>query len=86
MSILEYIFGASYVVTTLYTLMQIQKVRKQELRKEIREEIRAYIYSENFTHFVSRAIDQSNTGKRVDELVITLCTKLDELKGTKLCG
>jgi hypothetical protein len=55
--------------------------REQDIRKEFEE----YVHSEEFKKLLIEAINESDVNKKLNLVVLVLCTHVPELKNSKLC-
>ena len=55
--------------------------REQDIRKQFEE----YVHSEEFKNLLIEAINQSDMNKKLNLIVLALCTHVQELKKSKLC-
>jgi hypothetical protein len=81
-----YIISSSfYVVTIIYTLYRLKKVIDTQREKDIRKEFNEYVHSEEFKRLLIEAINESDVNKKLNLIVLALCTHVPELKKSKLC-
>ena len=79
------ISGSFYVVTIIYTLYRLKKVIGTQREQDIRKEFNKYVHSEEFKRLLIEAINESDVNKKLNLIVLTLCTHVPELKKSKLC-
>ena len=79
------ISGSFYVVTIIYTLYRLKKVIDTQREKDIRKEFNEYVHSEEFKRLLIEAINESDVNKKLNLIVLALCTHVPELKKSKLC-
>jgi hypothetical protein len=81
-----YIISSSfYVVTIVYTLYRLKKAIDVQREQDIRKEFNAYVHSEEFKKLLIEAINESDVNKKLNLIVLVLCTHVPELKKSKLC-
>jgi len=81
-----YIISSSfYVVTIIYTLYRLKKVIDTQREQDIRKEFNEYVHSEEFKKLLIEAINESDVNKKLNLIVLALCTHVTELKKSKLC-
>jgi len=81
-----YIISSSfYVVTMVYTLYKLKKVVDTQREQDIRKELNEYAHSEEFRNLLIEAINQSDINKKLNIIVLALCTHVSELKKSKIC-
>jgi hypothetical protein len=59
----------------------IDTQRENDIRKEFDE----YVHSEEFKNLLIEAINQSDVDKKLNLIILALCTHVPELKKSKLC-
>jgi len=74
-----------YVVTIVYTLYRLKKVVETQREQDIRKQFEEYVHSEEFKNLLVEAINQSDMNKKLNLIVLALCTHVQELKKSKLC-
>jgi len=81
-----YIISSSFYITTIaYTLYKLKKVTDTQREQDIRKEFHEYVHSEEFKNLLVEAINQSDVNKKLNIIVLALCTHVSELKKSKLC-
>ena len=81
-----YLISSSfYVVTIIYTLYRLKKVVEMQHEQDIRKQFEEYVHSEEFKNLLVEAINQSDMNKKLNLIVLALCTHVQELKKSKLC-
>ena len=81
-----YIISSSfYIVTIVYTLYRLKKVVETQRENDIRKQFEEYVHSEEFKNLLVEAINQSDMNKKLNLIVLALCTHVQELKKSKLC-
>ncbi|AOS58394.1 conserved lipothrixviral protein [Sulfolobus islandicus filamentous virus 2] len=75
-----------YIVSMIYTIMRIKHITTIAKKEEIRKEIIEYMRSEEVTNIIIRALNESDINKKINAIVLVLCTDVPELKRSKLCG
>jgi len=79
------ISGSFYVITIIYTLYRLKKVIDMQREQDIRKEFEQYVHSEEFKKLLIEAINESDVDKKLNLIVLALCTHVQELKKSKLC-
>ena len=81
-----YVVSSSfYVVTILYTLYRLKKVIDMQRENDIKKQFEEYVHSEEFKNLLVDAINQSDVNKKLNVIVLALCTHVPELKKSKIC-
>jgi len=81
-----YIISSSfYVVTIVYTLYRLKKVVEMHHEQDIKKQFNEYVHSEEFKGLLIEAINQSDMNKKLNLIVLALCTHVPELKKSKIC-
>ena len=81
-----YLISSSfYVVTIVYTLYRLKKVVETQREQDIKKQFNEYVHSEEFKNLLVEAINQSDMNKKLNIIVLVLCTHVSELKNSKLC-
>ena len=81
-----YIISSSfYVITIVYTLYRLKKVIDTQREQDIRRYFDEYVHSEEFKNLLVEAINQSDVNKKLNIIVLVLCTHVPELKNSKIC-
>ena len=81
-----YIISSSfYVVTIVYTLYRLKKVIEMQREQDIRKQFEEYVHSEEFKNLLVEAINQSDMNKKLNLIILALCTHVPELKKSKIC-
>jgi len=81
-----YVISSSfYVVTIIYTLYRLKKVIDRQREQDIKKEFDEYVHSEEFKNLLIEAINQSDVDKKLNMIILALCTHVPELKKSKLC-
>jgi len=82
--------SVSTIITNYYIIIrnkkQIRMYNEDEQKKIIVNQIREYIESEEFKEQITNAINNSEINKKIDKLIIILCTNVPELKHNRLCN
>jgi hypothetical protein len=52
---------------------------------DIRKEFEQYVHSEEFKKLLVEAVNESDINKKLNLIVLVLCTHVQELKNSKLC-
>ena len=80
----------STVITNYYIIVrnkkQIKMYNEDEQKKIIVNQIREYIESEEFKEQITNAINNSEVNKKIDKLIIILCTNVPELRRSRICN
>jgi ankyrin repeat protein len=80
----------STVITNYYIIArnkkQIKMYNEDEQKKIIVNQIREYIESEEFKEQITNAINNSEVNKKIDKLIIILCTNVPELRRSRICN
>ena len=74
-----------YVVTIFYTLYRLKKVVDMQREQDIRKQFEEYVRSEEFKNLLIEVINQSDMNKKINLIVLALCTHVPELRKSKLC-
>jgi len=74
-----------YIITIAYTLYKLKRVIDTQHEQDIRKEFEEYVHSEQFKNLLIEAINQSNLNKKLNLIVLALCTDVHELKKSKMC-
>jgi len=69
----------------MYTLYRLKKVVDMQREQDIRKQFEEYVHSEEFKNLLVEAINQSDMNKKLNLIVLALCTHVQELKKSKLC-
>lgn len=81
-----YIISSSfYVVTIVYTLYRLKKVVEIQHEQDTKKQFDKYVHSEEFRNLLIEAINQSDMNKKLNLIVLALCTHVPELKKSKIC-
>jgi len=81
-----YIISSSfYVVTIMYTLYRLKRVVDMQRENNIKKHFEEYVHSEEFKNLLVEAINQSDMNKKLNLIILALCTHVQELKKSKLC-
>jgi len=81
-----YVVSSSfYVITIVYTLYRLKKVIDMQRENDIKKQFEEYTHSEEFKNLITEAINQSDINKKLNIIVLALCTDVPELKKSKLC-
>ena len=81
-----YLISASfYVITIAYTLYRLKRVIDIQREQDIRKEFEEYVHSDEFKNLLIEAINQSDVNKKLNIIILALCTHVPELKKSKLC-
>jgi hypothetical protein len=81
-----YIISSSfYVVSIFYTLYRLKKVVDTQREQDIKQEFEQYVHSEEFKKLLVEAINESDVNKKLNLIVLALCTHVQELKKSKIC-
>jgi len=81
-----YIISSSfYVVTIIYTLYRLRKVVEIQHEQDIKKQFNEYIHSEEFKNLLVEAINQSDVNRKLNIIVLALCTNIQDLKKSKIC-
>jgi len=81
-----YLISASfYVITIAYTLYRLKRVIDMQREQDIRKEFEEYVHSDEFKNLLIEAINQSDVNKKLNIIILALCTHVPELKKSKLC-
>jgi len=84
--VIYYIISSSfYVVTIVYTLYKLKKVVETQREQDIRKQFEEYVHSEEFRNLLIEAINQSDMNKKLNLIVLALCTHVPELKKSRMC-
>jgi hypothetical protein len=80
----------STIITNYYIIIrnkrQIKTYNEDEQKKIIVNQIREYIESEEFKEQITNAINNSEVNKKIDKLIIILCTNVPELRRSRICN
>jgi hypothetical protein len=75
-----------YSANTYLIIKKVSSFNKKDEEKRIKEIVREYMMSDEFREVIKHAIDDSQVSKDVELLRLVLCTRLDEVKHTKICN
>jgi len=75
-----------YSANTYLILKKVSSFNKKDEEKRIKEIVKEYMMSKEFREVVKHAIDDSQVSKDVELLRLVLCTRLDEVKHSKICN
>ena len=83
---LYYIISSSaYIVTIVYTIYQLRRLSVRDHRENIKKEVRNYIMSQEFKEVLMEAINQSDMNRKLNIIVLALCTHISEVKKSRIC-
>ena len=74
-----------YIITIAYTLYRLKRAIDIQREQDIRKEFEEYVHSEEFKNLLIEAINQSDVNKKLNVIILALCTHVNELKKSKLC-
>jgi len=81
-----YIISSSFdVVSVVYILYRLKKVVDTQRENDIRKQFDKYVHSQEFKNLLVEAINESDVNKKLNLIVLALCTHVSELKKSKLC-
>jgi len=81
-----YIISSSFdVVSVVYILYRLKKVVDTQRENDIRKQFDKYVHSEEFKNLLVEAINESDVNKKLNLIVLALCTHVSELKKSKIC-
>jgi hypothetical protein len=75
-----------YSANTYLIVKKVSSFNKRDEQKRIKEIVKEYMMSDEFREVVKHALDDSQISKDVELLRLVLCTRLDEIKHTKICN
>jgi len=82
--------SVSTIITNYYIIIhnkrQIKMYSEDEQKKIIINQIREYIESEEFKEQITNAINNSEVNKKIDKLIVILCTNVPELRRSRICN
>jgi len=88
--LISLLVSLSTVITNYYIIIrnkrQIKMYNEDEQKKIIVNQIREYIESEEFKEQITNAINNSEVNKKIDKLIIILCTNVPELRRSRICN
>ena len=73
------------VVSVVYILYRLKKVVDTQRENDIRKQFDKYVHSQEFKNLLVEAINESDVNKKLNLIVLALCTHVSELKKSKLC-
>jgi hypothetical protein len=79
------ISGSFYILTIAYTLYKLKRVIDIQHEQDVKKEFEEYVHSEEFKNLLIEAINQSDLDKKLNLIILVLCTHVPELKKSKLC-
>ncbi len=85
MSFVSDVASLAIVVSGLVTMITLITKSRKETRDVVRDEIRLFFEREEARRLIEEAVDQSELARKVDRLILLLCTNDDRLKHSKLC-
>ncbi len=85
MSSISDIASLAIVVSGLITMITLLVKSRRETRSVVRDEIRLFFEREEARRLIEDAVDHSELARKVDRLILILCTNDDRLKHSKLC-
>jgi len=81
-----YIISSSFdVVSVVYILYRLKKVVDTQRENDIRKQFDKYVHSEEFKNLLVEAINESDVNKKLNLILLALCTHVSELKKSKIC-
>ena len=81
-----YIISISfYIASIVYTLYKLKKMVEVQHEQDIRKHFDKYVHSEEFKNLLVEAINQSDVNKKLNLIVLALCTHVPELRKSKIC-
>uniref|UniRef100_A0A0F2LKS7 Uncharacterized protein n=1 Tax=Candidatus Aramenus sulfurataquae TaxID=1326980 RepID=A0A0F2LKS7_9CREN len=90
MSYIEYaidsVLVVMYLTNTYLILKKISLYNEEDDEKRIKKMIRDYVISSEFRNMISQAINDTQLTKDFQAMKLTLCTRIEELKNTKICN
>jgi hypothetical protein len=69
----------------MYTLYRLKRVVDMQRENNIKKQFEEYVHSEEFKNLLVEAINQSDMNKKLNLIILALCTHVQELKKSKLC-
>jgi hypothetical protein len=75
-----------YLTNTYLILKKISLYNEEDDEKRIKKMIRDYVISSEFRNMISQAINDTQLTKDFQAMKLTLCTRIEELKNTKICN
>jgi trans-2-enoyl-CoA reductase len=69
----------------MYTLYRLKKVVDMQRENDIKKQFEEYVHSDEFKSLLVEAINQSDMNKKLNLIVLALCTHVQELKKSKIC-
>jgi len=69
----------------MYTLYRLKRVVDMQRENNIKKHFEEYVHSEEFKNLLVEAINQSDMNKKLNLIILALCTHVQELKKSKLC-
>ncbi len=85
MSALTDVASLVVVISGLITMVTLLLKSRRETRAVVRDEIRLFFEKEESRRLIEDAVDHSELSKKVDRLILLLCTNEERLKHSKLC-
>jgi len=81
-----YIVSSSfYVVTIIYTLYRLKRVVEINHENNVKKQFEDYVKSDEFRNLLIQAINQSDVNRKLNIIVLALCTNIPDLRKSKIC-
>jgi len=81
-----YIVSSSfYVITIIYTLYKLKRVVEINHENNVKKQFEDYVKSDEFRNLLIQAINQSDVNRRLNIIVLALCTNIQDLRKSKIC-
>ncbi len=85
MSSVTSVASLAIVISGLVTMITLLMKNRRETRAVVRDEIRLFFEKEESRRLIEDAVDHSELSKKVDRLILLLCTNDERLKHSRLC-
>jgi hypothetical protein len=79
------ISSLTIVVSGVISMIALLVKSRRETRSVVSDEIRLFFEREDARRLIEDAVDHSELAKKVDRLILLLCTNEEKLKHSKLC-
>lgn len=77
--------GIFYVASAIYTIIKIKRIMSITKKEELRKEIVEILKSKEMSDIIINAFNESEVSKKLNTIILLLCTHVPELKQSKLC-
>jgi hypothetical protein len=73
------------VIMGVVTMLTIMLKSRRETKNIVRNEIRLFFETREAQRLIENAVDNSQVSRKLDRLIIILCTNDEHLKHSRLC-